>query len=67
MSLSSGFQPYDDDPGNFGLEVANPETLMKDMLEADKRGLQVSFLMTRFCLPDLHILMGDIFGRNEHV
>lgn len=45
-SLGSGSalfnEPYADDPGNFGLELINPGTLMKDLLEADRRGLQIA-------------------------
>eukprot|EP00250_Pteridium_aquilinum_P011871 c20360_g1_i2 orf=67-1506(+) len=45
-SLGSGTalfnEPYNDDPGNFGLEVDSPEKIWKCMLEADKRGLQIA-------------------------
>ncbi|MCO5575740.1 hypothetical protein L7F22_029543 [Adiantum nelumboides] len=45
-SLGSGTalfnEPYADDPSNFGLEIANPEALMDDVLEADRKGLQIA-------------------------
>lgn len=45
-SLGSGTalfnEPYADDPSNYGLELANPEAIMNDVLEADRKGLQIA-------------------------
>lgn len=35
-------EPYDDDPSNTGFEVSNQASILKEVLEADKRELQVA-------------------------
>ncbi|KAH7331977.1 hypothetical protein KP509_20G061700 [Ceratopteris richardii] len=45
-SLGSGTaffnEPYADDPSNYGLEILNTESVMNDVLQADKMGLQIA-------------------------
>ena len=45
LSFLSSFgkllQPYEGDPGNYGLQVTDMDSLLNRTLESDKSGLQV--------------------------